>query len=67
MELEEKVSYEIAQQQIYAVRISAATEFPGSGDLKVFDATKVSQTLLLEDRQYSWLIVFLRALNYQAM
>jgi hypothetical protein len=39
--VDEKVSFEIAQQQIYAVRVSATTEFPGNDDLKVFEASTV--------------------------
>jgi hypothetical protein len=37
----EKVGFEIAQQQIYAVRVSATTEFPDNEDLKVFEASTV--------------------------
>ncbi|GAM39861.1 hypothetical protein TCE0_034f11747 [Talaromyces pinophilus] len=43
LNVDEKVSFEIAQQQIYAVRVSATTEFPGNDDLKVFEASTGNQ------------------------
>lgn len=39
--MEERVSYEIAQQEIHAYRVSETSEFPGPGDLKVVIAKTV--------------------------
>ncbi|KAL1970262.1 hypothetical protein VTN77DRAFT_5422 [Rasamsonia byssochlamydoides] len=36
LNLDEKVTYEIAQEEIYAVRVSDSSHFPGPGDIKVF-------------------------------